>query len=73
MNNKTCDALDVATLSENCEILRNCDTPSLLVTFYSQTNPLSPLRRVHLPPEVLTEIFHFVKPVVDTDVERSIW
>ena len=34
---------------------------------------LSPFRRLHLPPEVLTEIFHLVEPVVDTDVKRGIW
>ena len=34
---------------------------------------LSPFRRLHLPPEVVTEIFHFAEPVVDTDVKRGLW
>ena len=34
---------------------------------------LSPIRRIRLPPELLTEIFHFAQPVVDTDVKRGIW
>ena len=34
---------------------------------------LSPLRCIRLPPEILTEIFRCVAPVVDTDVKRGIW
>ena len=34
---------------------------------------LSPFRRTRLPPEVLTEIFHFAEPVVYANVKRGLW